>query len=353
MNTLKTVFSACMLSFSIAGAQTYNGPESIEFDPNDGKYFVGNNGSGTIIKLSPNGTLQNFASGITSGPHGLELIADTLYVCDGANVRMVDRVSGSIIGSIMMGANFLNGATHKGNDLFVTDFTAKKIYRINVLTRQFNLFCSTLSGKTPNGIIYDDINDRLVYCCWGSNAQVHAINLTDSTITSIGTTTLGNCDGIAMNCSGEFYIASWSPNRVTKFSSTITSPTTFIATGLSSPADIYYNRMQDSLYVPNSGSGNNVSKAGDISCTVSLKELNGKNAPSLFPNPATDRISFKPEELNGTAICTVFDVQGKKVLSQSVSSSHASVDISKLEKGIYMVKLQSEKIDSSYKLIKE
>lgn len=87
---------------------------------------------------------------------------------------MINRVTGATIATVTMGGTFLNGITHKGNDLFVTDFSAKKIHRFNLTTRAHNIFCSSLSAKTPNGIIYDDINDRLVSCYWGTNAPVHA-----------------------------------------------------------------------------------------------------------------------------------------------------------------------------------
>ncbi len=353
MTKLGLFITALTLSFSMAKAQTLSGPESIEFDPNDGKYFVGNNTSGTIVKLSPNGTLQNFATGISSGPHGLELVADTLYVCDGASLKLINRTNGTTIGSVNMGATFLNGITHKDNNLYITDFSAKKIYRFNMINRQFNIFASTINSKTPNGIIYDDIDDRLVYCCRGSNAPVHAISFADSVVTQIGTTTLGSCDGIAMNCSGDFYIASWSPNRVTKFTHTITTPTTFIGTGMSSPADIYYNRSQDSLYVPNSGNST-VKKAGDLSCTVSLAEqIKENNYPILFPNPAFDKISFKKEDIANVSECIIQDMQGRLIKKMGISASNESVDISELKYGMYIVILKSEGKSRTYKLIKE
>ena len=353
MTKLGLITVTLAMLFNLVEAQTLSGPESIEFDPNDGKYFVGNNTSGTIVKLSPNGTLQNFATGVSSGPHGLELVADTLYVCDGANLKMLNRTTGTTIASVSMGATFLNGITHKDNNLYITDFSAKKIYRFNILNRQFNIFASTINAKTPNGIIYDDINDRLVYCCWGTNAPVHAISFADSVVTQIATTTLGNCDGITMNCSGDFYIASWSPNRVTKLTHTFTSPTTFMSTGISSPADIYYNRMQDSLYVPNSGNST-VKKAGDLSCTVSLMEsFNNQNTPVLFPNPTTDKINFKKEEIVDGFECIVYDLQGKEIKRAAVSVSDSSIDISDLKSGMYIVMLRSADKNSTYKLIKE
>ena len=356
MTKLTVFLAAFVWSFSLLNAQTYNSPESIEFDPNDGKYFVGNNGSGTIVKLSVDGTLQNFATGISSGPHGLELIDDTLYVCDGANVKMINRISGATIGTIAIGATFLNGATHKGTNLFVTDFSGKKVYRINVLTRQFNLFTTTV--KTPNGIIYDDIDDRLVFCCWGSNAPINAISLSDSTVSTIGTTTLSNCDGIAMNCAGDFYVSNWGQNGVRKFNHTVTTNSAFM-TGLSSPADIYYNRLHDTLYVPNSGTGNNVSKKGDISCLVSVNELAPAQLPVIFPNPANDKISFTSVKFTGPMEVLIMDLRGKAVLKQTISSPDQYIDISSLASGIYTLMLRSADPKASaieptlYKLIKE
>lgn len=353
MTKLNLIALSLCLSFISLNAQTLSGPESIEFDPNDGKYFVGNNTSGTIVKLSPNGTLQNYATGIASGPHGLELVGDTLYVCDGANLKMLNRTTGTTIALVPMGATFLNGITHKDNNLYITDFSAKKIYRFNMLNRQFNIFASTINAKTPNGIIYDDINDRLVYCCWGTNAPVHAISFADSIVTQIGTTALGNCDGITMNCTGDFYIASWSPNRVTKFSHTFTGPTTFMSTGISSPADIYYNRLQDSLYVPNSGN-NTVKKAGDLSCTISLLEnLKNSNVPVMFPNPAIDEVGFSKEEMFGVKRITLHDALGKSFVYEVIAGQDVRLNITDLKSGMYIVSFWKNNEHKIYKLIKQ
>lgn len=353
MTKLKLIAASLCLSITIMNAQTLSGPESIEFDPNDGKYFVGNNTSGTIVKLSPNGTIQSYATGVASGPHGLELVADTLYVCDGANLKMLNRTTGATIALVSMGGTFLNGITHKGNNLYITDFSAKKIHRFDLTTRQHNIFASTINAKTPNGIIYDDIDDRLVYCCWGTNAPVHAISLADSSVSVIGTTTLGNCDGITMNCSGDFYIASWSPNRVTKLSHTFTGPVTFMSTGISSPADIYYNRNQDSLYVPNSGNST-VSKAGDLSCTISLLEnFKNNNLPIMFPNPAVDEVGFTKEEMIGVKGVIVYDALGKTYTYEVTAGQDVKLSVSDLKSGMYIVSFWKNNEHKVYKLIKQ
>ncbi|MBL0051238.1 MAG: hypothetical protein IPP29_06800 [Bacteroidetes bacterium] len=50
----------------------------------------------------------------------------------------------------------------------------------------------------------------------------------------------------------------WSNNAITKFDSLFTGTGTIVSTGLSSPADIFYNVLGDTLGIPNSGNANNV-----------------------------------------------------------------------------------------------
>jgi hypothetical protein len=69
---------------------------------------------------------------------------------------------------------------------------------------------------------------------------------------------LGSCDGIASDLNGNYYVSSWSGgNKITRFSNNFTTSTAVVTTGLSNPADIFYNVLTDTLGVPNSGSGNN------------------------------------------------------------------------------------------------
>ena len=65
---------------------------------------------------------------------------------------------------------------------------------------------------------------------------------------------LGNCDGIDKDGLGNYFVASWSPNRITKYSPDFTvSEIITVAGGLSSAADICYANENDTLAIPNSG----------------------------------------------------------------------------------------------------
>ncbi|AXG74419.1 T9SS C-terminal target domain-containing protein [Flavobacterium arcticum] len=62
----------------------------------------------------------------------------------------------------------------------------------------------------------------------------------------------------------------------------------------------------------------------------------------LYPNPASDNITLKMQNLNGEAIVTVTNILGKTVLSAIVSSNESNLDISMLNSGMYFVTFQAE-----------
>jgi hypothetical protein len=181
MKHLKQLFLSMALTICLSDsyAQTYQGPESVDYYPANNCYYIGNTNSNQILKRSPNGTLSTFVS-LSNAPYGIEIIDSILYACVGGSVRAYNLNTGLSVFNQAMGASFLNGITHDNNgNLYVTDFSAKKVYRINRFTQQFNVFVNN-TVDTPNGIIYDEydgINPRLVYACWGSGAKVKAINL--------------------------------------------------------------------------------------------------------------------------------------------------------------------------------
>lgn len=107
-------------------AQTYNGPESVEFDPTGNRYFVSNNSSGQILARDASGNLSVFATGISPQPYGLEMLWGNLYACCSGYIKGWD-MQGNQIFNLNLSAAFLNGITHDNSgNLYATDFSAKK-----------------------------------------------------------------------------------------------------------------------------------------------------------------------------------------------------------------------------------
>jgi hypothetical protein len=332
---------------TLISAQSYNSPESVTWHQGTNQYFISNNGNNRILARSPQGALTNFTTNISSGPHGLEVVADTLYACDGASIKAFNINNGSLVFALNLGASFLNGICYDGNGhLFATDFTAKTIYRINVYQRTGNLFVSGLV-KSPNGIIHDAANNRLVWVTWGSSAPIMQALLSDSSVSQVTATSLGNCDGIVRDGQGNYYVSAWSTSSIYRFTNTFTSPTQ-VVTGLNSSADIYYNLVTDTLASPNSGSN-----------TVTFHyfglQTSTEQAPieilkwNVFPNPATNNIMVSTSV---AAQVIIYDVTGKQIFStQLTAHKNENIGVEKFSAGIYFVKLISGETTETRKLV--
>lgn len=240
-------------------AQTLNGPESIEWDEANSRWLIGNKGNGTILARSEAGILSSFVTGIPSGPYGIEILGNVLYACEGGFIRGYDLTSGNTVFTLNLNGSFLNGLTSDGvANLYATDFSAKKIFKVDVNAVTFSTLASGLA-KTPNGIIFDGDNNRCIYVTWGTNAPINAIDLTTNAISTVLATTLSNCDGITRDSCGNYYVSSWGNNKLNKFDKSLTGTFTALPGTLSSPADIDTKFGTTSDVVGNTNSNNTLS----------------------------------------------------------------------------------------------
>ncbi len=335
----KTItFLFLLPSFISLFAQTFSSPESVEYDAANSRWIVGQNGSGQIHIYSPlSQTLTSFATGIASGPHGIEVLGNVVYCCDGPRIKGFDISTGTQVVNVNLGATFLNGLTSDGvKYLFATDFSGLRIYRFNTLNNTFNIMRTTT--YTPNGIIYDGANNRCVFVCWGGTARIQAMSLADSTISTLYTTAFSNIDGITRDPAGYWYFTPWSNNSLQRIVPNFASAPVNVMSGLTSPADIDINAAGDSICIPNSGSANNVVCYTGIATGV--KE-NISNSMSLFPNPAKSsfNIAFTEAVINGNI--SLYDVTGSEVKSVPFTGFRCTFDRGTLAAGVYFIELKN------------
>lgn len=358
----KLIASLCALLFTTTMfSQAYNSPESIEFDYANNRWFIANNGGNNILtRNSATGAMAVFVpTGFSGGgPHGLEIVGDTLYACAGGSLRAYNINTAALVFATSLGGTFLNGITHDlAGNLYITDYSANRIYRFNTNTRQFNIFVP--SGITsPNGIIYDQPNNRCVFVQW--TGAIKALALNDSTVTTlVASTGLSSVDGITKDGAGTYYyLASWSPSsRITRYTSAFTSPTTVVSTGLSNPADIFYNVLTDTLGVPNSGSGNNTSYHYFGSATSINESVTDVFQFSVFPNPIAKTADIKYEIAEqGNVKIELFDVTGKSVKTivdenQSKGKHSVNFDKSSLSAGNYFFTISNANATETKKIV--
>ena len=67
-----------------------------------------------------------------------------------------------------------------------------------------------------------------------------------------------------------------------------------------------------------------------------MTDFPNTNATIIYPNPATEKL-YLNNSMDAKAILMIIDIHGRPVLSKQIDSN--LIDISNLERGIYIVKL--------------
>lgn len=308
-------------------AQSYNQPESVDYHLPSSSYLVSNSGNGQILTVDVLGNLNILTSSVGFGPHGLEVIGDIVYACSSGRLKAYNILDGSEILNHSINGQFLNGITHRNDDIFITDFSGKKLFRYDIITKNHYLFANF--NSTPNGVIYDYLLDRLIVVGWGSNAPIWEVSLSDSSVSVLANTNHNNIDGIAIDPCGNYYVSVWGNSAIYKYDANFSSPQIF-ATGQSQPADIFYESNSQTLAIPNSG--NNTVNFITINCITSIVEEH-KSKPSYI----LDNYLYCEEGPK-----SLYNICAQLVWEKSASK----INIEDLPAGIYILKsnTQSEKI---------
>ena len=96
--------------------------------------------------------------------------------------------------------------TNLNSLLFITDFSARKLYEFNINTQEITELCSF--DKNPNGIIYESNMNRLIIVSWGNNAKIYEFSLNDYSLSTLLTTSSGYLDGGTIDQCGNFIVSS-------------------------------------------------------------------------------------------------------------------------------------------------
>lgn len=355
---MRTVYTLFALLFSVAAmAQSLSGVESIEYDPINNRYLASSDNS-TIVSIEPNGALSYFGTSATAD-YGMEVINGILYTVAGTSIKGYDMVNeNEAVSLTISGAQFLNGMGSNGVDrLWVSDFNGYDIYEIdlsNLNAPSYQMVADQTdlgTSSKPNGIVYDGDNNRILIAGWGSNAPIRAMDLSSYAVsTVVANTGVGNIDGIDNDSEGNWFISSWSPARITKYSNDFSSSEVITVPGISNPADICYATETDTLAIPG---GNQVLFVGFESQSVGIEEENFESYRihyhSGFPIIHFELTEDQPAQME------IVDMNGRvayRILDGHQSKGAQTVVLSSigLYSGAYICRMQSKELSFSERI---
>lgn len=332
---------------AFSAAAQFNGPESVEYDPMADRYFVSNTASNSIKILDQGGAVSDLATNLPNAPYGLELMDTVLYACMGSGVRGYSISTGEEVYYRNINAQFPNGITTDGSFLYITGFSSQQVYKVDPINDSHTTLVES-TGGTPNGIVYDPIEDRIVVAFWGSNAPIKAYdkNSGEETIL-VANSGLGSIDGITIDCHGNFITASWSPARITRWEPTFTQAGVDLnVPGLGNPADIDFDHVNDLIAIPNTSL--NTVILHEVNCTTSLKE-ELKEQVVVIPNPVRDLVHVRPA-FDRTEPYIILDGRGL-LIGGGTLRPNGMIDLSSLAAGNYILHFSSA--GRQVKLVKE
>ncbi len=86
---------------------------------------------------------------------------------------------------------------------------------------------------------------------------------------------------------------------------------------------------------------------------VGINEINSESIFSIYPNPSSDYITIRSTELITYNQLSIFNLVGIQLMQIDIISNQQIIDVSKLESGIYIVQISSEKGNHTKKIIIE
>ncbi|WP_228851156.1 T9SS type A sorting domain-containing protein [Aegicerativicinus sediminis] len=77
------------------------------------------------------------------------------------------------------------------------------------------------------------------------------------------------------------------------------------------------------------------------------------NEFTISPNPATTKLNINLKSIQPNTHLTIIDVLGKKVLSKEISELETTIDVSRWNAGVYLVRISNDKETQTKRFVKQ
>lgn len=229
-------------------------PQKIVIDRAHNRLLVSNDGTGDIIQIDSLGVQDTFA--LRAGfVDGMEIAGNTLYgVALPKRIKCYDLDTALPTDSIPFSGNgYLSSiVSDNAGHLYISCPNLNTIYKMRTSDMSYWVFASGYPAlNKPNGMIYQEAENRLVVIEDRYHPRILAVSLADSTVRTLLTTSLSSGDGIATDMYGRYYVTGYYLDGMYRFDPSLSLPPNNIypGNGIVYPTyDAVDNSMLTTLY---------------------------------------------------------------------------------------------------------
>ncbi len=191
-----------------------NEPQKIVVDARHDRLLVSNFGDGAIVQIDNDGN-ESYFSKNAGFVDGLEIVGNTIYgVGHSRKLYAYDLDTGEQVLDFHFegsDSDYLSSVTYDSEGhLFISCPALHTIYKFDIGDNSYRVFAQGNGLNRPNGILLEKENNRIVVIDDSPDASViHAISLSDATVTTLATTGFDRPDGIVRDSSGVYYVGGY------------------------------------------------------------------------------------------------------------------------------------------------
>jgi hypothetical protein len=240
-------------------SQTFSQPQCVVYDYINNCYLVSSSGNSQILEMDSKGKIKSFfVVNNLNHPKGMVILGDTIFVTDENYLRgfLLDTKTSILNFEIPGLFSLVDICADSSGNLFISDNNQNKIIKYNISGSVYEFLNLKGTVNTPKGIIYEKDKNRLIVVSSEKNGIIQAIDLSTLNVTTIKETVYNYLEGITKDFYGNYYISTLeelsvtSKGKIIKYDKGFVTPPVIIDSNLARPADILFNVMNDTLYIP-------------------------------------------------------------------------------------------------------
>lgn len=213
-NLIVFLILICIAIPVVSQAQLLSYPQKIVIDVERNRLLVSNFGNGALVQIDANSIQDTFITN-AGFVDGMDIVGNVVYGV-GHNRKLYGYdldTKQQILDFTFPGAggNYLSSvASDSTGNLFISCPALHTIYKFRLSDSSYWVFAQGNGLNRPNGIWLERENDRIVVIDDSPGTSIiHAISLSDSTVSDLLTTNLDRPDGIVRDVNGIYYIGGY------------------------------------------------------------------------------------------------------------------------------------------------